>query len=456
MLSPHCLASAHDGELTDAVFEILGDVGLDEDDTEDDFEPLDDYSSKQESSPLSDDAGRARESKAFEPLPPRLIPVIGGARAEARRAQTFRGECGKGRAASCPPRTRHQAATPQRHALSPDPIRRGQPTSLLTAVNDNGELALGSALHTSKDCDVVCSADSEAMLLPESVADLQCVTALSLCELEAESETHVPLHAGGIAQIGQLEFNQQEKTTVAVGAAVTLTSSVLESDVDMVPDMLLQPVDFIQSAASQVRIDAGSLPPPFGIFCVSSQGLQANKLLELPQSDLLLEASCGTAEIHVGLGFQPASFWSTLLPDEALRSTISHEHFEVSMEASGLRLKNLSLSGTRVNGRRVDAHVDILSGDLIEIGMDQDGGDAPVLAFRVSNAFGNLADLATHERRPGAQTLLMRHTHGSKVDPMMDDLVAVRSLPQIDVNTLVALECRMVTQQCATFVCTIS
>merc|ERR1712176_896696 len=123
------------------------------------------------------------------------------------------------------------------------------------------------------------------------------------------------------------------------------------------------------------------------------------------------------------------------------------------MEEGGLYLRNLSPSGTRVNGRRVDSDVRVFSGDLIEIGLDDTGGDVPALTFRLSSAFDedlNVPETVTLPFAAAESEALVPMTFNpiNKPDLMMEDLAYVRSLPKIDHETLVAIECQMVTRQC--------
>merc|ERR1712178_669757 len=86
---------------------------------------------------------------------------------------------------------------------------------------------------------------------------------------------------------------------------------------------------------------------------ISAKGLLSSQLRQLSRSQRFVEASCDQARLRVGRSVQPPGFWATLLPDVALQNMISREHFEVTMETQGLLLKNLSSSGTWVNGKHV-------------------------------------------------------------------------------------------------------
>lgn len=138
----------------------------------------------------------------------------------------------------------------------------------------------------------------------------------------------------------------------------------------------------LAAPAAIVRISIGALPPPFSLECISARGMPPSKLGQLSRAERFLEASCDQARLRVGRSVQPPTFWATLLPDPTLQNTISREHFEVSMEERGLLLKNLSSSGTWVNGKHTQENAWLREGAVIGLGITPDD-PAPVLGFRL-------------------------------------------------------------------------
>jgi pSer/pThr/pTyr-binding forkhead associated (FHA) protein len=82
---------------------------------------------------------------------------------------------------------------------------------------------------------------------------------------------------------------------------------------------------------------------------------------------------------------QDLELWNQLVPDDALRNTISREHFRLRVDRTKLTLHNLSGGGTSVNGTVVNETL-LRIGDVIGIGNQNpvNGGEMrPVLHFKV-------------------------------------------------------------------------
>merc|ERR1719440_2288450 len=102
----------------------------------------------------------------------------------------------------------------------------------------------------------------------------------------------------------------------------------------------------------------------------------------MSRAERFLEASCNDARLKVGRSVQPQTFWANLLPDTAVQNMISREHFEVTMESQGILLKNLSSSGTWVNGNRITDNSWLQSGAVIGLGSVPNDA-APILGFQL-------------------------------------------------------------------------
>lgn len=126
--------------------------------------------------------------------------------------------------------------------------------------------------------------------------------------------------------------------------------------------------DCDDSDFAMVKISLGQLPATFRLVCISSQALQS-RLESIPYTGRALEATGANPSLRVGRAVQHLAFWSSLVPDEAIRHTISREHFELTTGAGGLRLKNLSPAGTMVNGEWVHEERRLTTGDTVGIGM---------------------------------------------------------------------------------------
>ena len=81
---------------------------------------------------------------------------------------------------------------------------------------------------------------------------------------------------------------------------------------------------------------------------------------------------------------QPPEFWSSLVPDENLRSAISRQHFEVTQKDKVITLVNMSLAGTLINGHMVQRQHKVQHGDVIAIPLHGRVHEAPpIVQFRV-------------------------------------------------------------------------
>lgn len=88
--------------------------------------------------------------------------------------------------------------------------------------------------------------------------------------------------------------------------------------------------------------------------------------------------------IRVGRSMQPPEFWSSLVPDENLRSAISRQHFEVTQKDKVFTLVNMSLAGTLINGHMVQRQHKVQHGDIIAIPLHGRVHEAPpIVQFRV-------------------------------------------------------------------------
>lgn len=122
--------------------------------------------------------------------------------------------------------------------------------------------------------------------------------------------------------------------------------------------------------------------------------------LQEPPSSLPLTAAGDIRILRVGRSIQPASFWETLVPDAALRSSISRVHFEVRVEIvhcatddllqeqgkrTSATLQNFSSSGTFCNGNFIRDTYELHCGDIIALPPPQPselGNGAPLVQFK--------------------------------------------------------------------------
>jgi len=98
-----------------------------------------------------------------------------------------------------------------------------------------------------------------------------------------------------------------------------------------------------------------------------------------------LKVESTVKEFRVGRTVQELELWNRLVPDDALRNTISREHFRLRVDRTKLTLHNLSGGGTSVNGTVVNETL-LRIGDVIGIGNQNpvNGGEMrPVLLFKV-------------------------------------------------------------------------
>jgi len=134
--------------------------------------------------------------------------------------------------------------------------------------------------------------------------------------------------------------------------------------------------------------------------------------------------------LKVGRQVQPQSLWERLVPLEALRNTISREHFQVRMEGCSIcTLKNLSSGGTLVNGALIRGECPLYPGDVIAIGTDPpaasptearpvlrfrlEGGSVELARRRVSSSLNGSASVMMHpQAAQGAQPLILNRTCG--------------------------------------------
>ncbi|CAK0875743.1 unnamed protein product [Prorocentrum cordatum] len=135
-----------------------------------------------------------------------------------------------------------------------------------------------------------------------------------------------------------------------------------------------------------VTINLSFLPPPFALRCTFSRALAASDLERIPVEERTLEASCQEARLLVGRAAQPAALWERLLPEETLRRAVSPEHFEIAVdEEAELVLRNLSSTGTLVNGKTITDSVRVQHADVITVRASA-RDDVAVLVFRLSVA----------------------------------------------------------------------
>lgn len=225
------------------------------------------------------------------------------------------------------------------------------------------------------------------------------------------------------------------------------------------------------------RINIGQLPAPFWLECVASSGLQNSDLLNVPLVERCIEASCLLAELRVGCTVQPARFWSTLLPRSAesdnVQDAVAPEHFELTMDSEGMLLKNLSSTGTLVNGLRIYDEAHVQPGDIIGMGAPAAASRGGLLSFR----------LGIYDRDPF--TVAQEPTAGSNFeqvwgmlpenmpvtnlvaskrhDPMLEDLALMRTsaasstgLHPLDLVTVDSQAAPLAVQRCAAEACAIS
>jgi hypothetical protein len=148
--------------------------------------------------------------------------------------------------------------------------------------------------------------------------------------------------------------------------------------------------------ANIVKINIAALPPPFSLQCITARGWSNSKFRQLSRAESFLEASCTQAKLRVGRSVQPPVFWATLLPDTALQNVISREHFEVTVEDHGLLLRNLSASGTWVNGAHTKDAAWLKAGDVVGVGSTPDD-PTPVLSFRLVEVLDSGPDIADED-----------------------------------------------------------
>jgi len=127
----------------------------------------------------------------------------------------------------------------------------------------------------------------------------------------------------------------------------------------------------------KVCIAPGALPPPFALVCIQSCSLSQAQLAQLPTSSRILQASCTQAQLRVGIGSNTEEFWINLIPDSQFRGLIAEEHFEVTLELDCVYFRNLSKSGTHLNGSLVYDKEPLQAGSIIAIcgrlaGSDED------------------------------------------------------------------------------------
>lgn len=103
----------------------------------------------------------------------------------------------------------------------------------------------------------------------------------------------------------------------------------------------------------------------------------------------------GPEGLRVGRSIQPQELWERLLPDEAARSSVSREHFEVlevpGRSASGeigscttFLLRNLSVAGTWLNGAKVQQEAELRPGDIVAVGaVPSEYGTRPALLLKL-------------------------------------------------------------------------
>eukprot|EP00931_Biecheleriopsis_adriatica_P019274 TRINITY_DN13188_c0_g1_i1.p1 TRINITY_DN13188_c0_g1~~TRINITY_DN13188_c0_g1_i1.p1 ORF type:complete len:717 (+),score=142.84 TRINITY_DN13188_c0_g1_i1:230-2380(+) len=117
----------------------------------------------------------------------------------------------------------------------------------------------------------------------------------------------------------------------------------------------------------QDTVQVGNLPPPF-VLRVTGPGSHVQDL----------GASCSApAALHVGLSFQPTSFWESALLAASLKSEIRDEHFVISLEDDrSFRLRNFSDAGVLVNESVVKDEVRLQPGDCISIQRRSHSGQA--------------------------------------------------------------------------------
>jgi len=118
---------------------------------------------------------------------------------------------------------------------------------------------------------------------------------------------------------------------------------------------------------------------------MSSRGLSPFQLGNLAREERLLEASCAQALLKVGRGVQLAAFWAALLPDQAMRNTVSREHFQIEFDELDLCLLNFSSTGTIVNRKLIHDRVRVQDGDVISIGWSSHD-PTPMVHFRLTVA----------------------------------------------------------------------
>lgn len=201
-------------------------------------------------------------------------------------------------------------------------------------------------------------------------------TLLNGVTVHGEAEFHI----GDLIGIGCLESSSGARPALQFRVRATDREAVTEVRNEQAKGSTQKPLSI--EATPVVKINVMSLPPPFTLECSSSLGLSPAALAKLPRSARVLQASCMQAQLRVGRTLQDQKFWADLLPDEALRNTVSREHFELSVEDCGLWLKNLSGAGTLVNGQRILEQAWVQPGDVIGIGAAPQH-EVPSLSFRL-------------------------------------------------------------------------
>lgn len=92
-------------------------------------------------------------------------------------------------------------------------------------------------------------------------------------------------------------------------------------------------------------------------------------------------AGPGPQVLRVGRTQQPPELWAALVPDEQHRNKISREHFEIIEVGSETHLRNISGTGTLVNGRRIRETAVLNTNDIVTLpsGLND---DTCVVSFR--------------------------------------------------------------------------